>query len=355
MHSLARKYWLEIAWIAFAAINVLVTLNLAEYETVPFHFIWISLTLMYGYRNWRLRRAFVALGAVAVATGVSLWWAVQHGPTGPDELTEVPLMAAVFLAMVFHVERRRAALRDVERASAREREFVRAASHHLKTPIAIARGLAALMKAEGRVPGDSRDLDDLIEELDRLAGLATDMLVLAASEQPSNLELADVDFEDLLTGAAARRWARTADRIWTIDPSDGTLLADRTRLDVVLDALLENAVRATKVGDAITVVGSADGDTAVIEIADTGVGIDPDELPRVFERFWSRSEATPDVRGTGLGLPIARAVVEAHGGSIAIRSTLHAGTSVVIRLPGLRSVREGATEALPSPGAAQLV
>jgi two-component system OmpR family sensor kinase len=352
MHSWARRYWLEIAWVAFAAVNVTITLRLIEYETVPFHFVWISLTLMYGYRIWRLRSALGVLALVCLATGGALLWVVLSGPRGPDELTEVPLMGAVFLGMVWHVERRQAAMKEVERAAAREREFVRAASHHLKTPIAIARGLAALIRSERASAMSAGDLDDLIEELDRLAGLAEDLLLLAAAEQPDNLLRREIDFEDLIVDAAARRWSRTADRRWTISPADGTLHADRQRLDVVLDALIENAVRATDVGDRIVVTGRVDGDVAVIEVSDSGVGIEPDALPYVFERFWSKSVPADAPRGTGLGLPIARALVEAHGGTIAIASAAGKGTTVTVRLPGIRAAAAAYADVLAAGGAA---
>jgi signal transduction histidine kinase len=343
MRSWARRHWLEIAWVVWAIGNLVVTVRLGNYETVPFHFIWISLTLMYGYRVWRLRTALAVLGAVFVATGVTLGWVVVHGPQGPDELTEVPLMAAVFLAMVWHVERRRAAMLEVESAAARERDFVRAASHHIKTPIAIARALTSLMKTQSNGHGNA-DLDDVIEELSRLAGLADQMLLLASAEQHDTLLCADIDFEDLVVGAAARRWSRTEDRRWTIVPTDGILYGDRQRLDCVLDALLDNAVRATDVGDEISIVGRAEGETAVIEVSDTGVGIDHDSLPRVFERFWSGADPKHGRRSSGLGLAIVQAVVDAHGGEVEISSStgsgMGSGTTVAIRLPSLRAADE---------------
>jgi two-component system, OmpR family, sensor kinase len=337
MRSWARRHWLEVAWVTWAAGNIVATVLLSNYETVPFHFVWISLTLMYGYRIWRLETALAALAVVCVATGITLGWVVVHGPQGPDELTEVPLMALVFLAMVWHVERRRAAVLAVERAAAREREFVRAASHHIKTPIAIARALTSLMKTQANGNGNgNRDLDDVIEELARLAGLADQMLLLASAEQHDALVRDDIDFEDLIVGAAARRWSRTEDRRWTIAPTDGILYGDRQRLDCVLDALLDNAVRATDVGDEIAIIGRAEGETAVIEISDTGVGIDQDSLPRVFERFWSGADPRTGRRSTGLGLPIVKALVDAHGGEVAIAANTGGGTTVTIRLPSLR-------------------
>jgi signal transduction histidine kinase len=287
IRSWARRYWLELGWIAWAGANLAVTVTLVNYETVPFHFVWISLTIMYGYRLWRLRSAFLAVVIVCIATGTTLGYVVVTGPQGPDELTEVPLMGLVFLATVWHVERRQAALRAVESAAAREREFVRAASHHLKTPIAIARALASLMREDMHTQMSQKDLDSLIEELDRLGVLADDMLLLAAAEQFDSLVCDDIDFEDLIVGAA-RRWSRAKQRRWTVETADGILFGDRQRLDVALDALLENAIRATSEGDRMSLVGRVEDDTAIIEIGDSGVGIPSEALPHVFERHRAR-------------------------------------------------------------------
>jgi two-component system, OmpR family, sensor kinase len=333
MRSRVRKYRLEIAWVVWAAANVVVTFLVAEYETVPFHFVWISLTLMYGYRIWRLNTALFWLGCVCVVTGVSLGYAVSKNIKGLDELTEVPLMAVVFLAMVWHVERRQAALAAVQRAAEREREFVRAASHHLKTPIAIARGVASLMRTDLQTAVTQVDLDDLIEELDRLGNLAENLLMLATAEQPDSLVFDDVDLEDLVT-SAARRWSRTANRRWTVKAADGIIIGDRSRLDLVLDALLDNALHATKPGDLVAIEGRTDAAHAVISITDSGAGIDADALPHVFERFWSASSTNGNGRrSTGLGLPIVKGFVTAHGGSVDVVSTSTVGTTVTIRLP----------------------
>ncbi len=237
--SWARSHLPELLWVGCAAPNVAITVRVVDYETVPFHFVWVSLTLIYGWRVWRLRTTLAVLVAVCVATGLSLGWVVIRGPQGPDELTEVPLMGAMFLAMVWHAERRRSALRDVERAAAREREFVRAASHQLKTPIAVARGLASLVRDHAGEAAPAPDLDDLLGELDRLSRLTEDLTLLAAAEQQDNLVCAEVDFEDLLVEAAARRWSRIEDRRWRVETCEGALThADRDRLDASLDALL---------------------------------------------------------------------------------------------------------------------
>jgi signal transduction histidine kinase len=334
IRSWATNYRLELAWAVFAAVNLFVTAGLVNYETVPFHFVWVSLTLVYGWKSWRLSRTLGTLAVVCAATAITLGWVVLHGPQGPDELTEVPLMGAMFLAMVWHNERRVAALRQVSQAAQREQEFVRAASHQLKTPITIARGLASLMREEGTAAGE--DVDALNDELRRLERIADDLLLLASSEQAGSLVRTQVDVEDLVV-SAARRWSRATERLWNLVPCDGVLLrADRHRLDCALDALIENAVAATTERDRITLAATAEGETLSLIVADTGAGIPAENLGRVFERFWSSAWWNGHQRGTGLGLPIVRAIAEAHEGDVTLASQVGLGTTVTMHVPGFR-------------------
>ncbi len=97
--STLRRRWVEVAWGLFAAANVAVILMLSHWETIPFHFIWVSLTLVYGIRLWRLRTTMFLLLVVMAVTGAALAWSITRGHESPDELAEVPLMAAMFLAM----------------------------------------------------------------------------------------------------------------------------------------------------------------------------------------------------------------------------------------------------------------
>jgi len=137
-----KRRSVELAWLAFALANLVAMLHWERWETIPFHFIWVSLTLVYGFRVWRLPATAAALSAVIVVSGLALTEMAAKGQVSPAEMTEVPLMSAMFVAMVWHARRRQAALEELRRVTERERDFVRDASHELRTPITIARAPA---------------------------------------------------------------------------------------------------------------------------------------------------------------------------------------------------------------------
>jgi two-component system OmpR family sensor kinase len=332
--SWTREHKLEVAWGVFAAANFAVLFALIDYQTVPFHFVWVSLTLLYGARVWGMGMTLAVLAAVCSASALTLGYAVSQDVVSADELTEIPLMSAMFLVMVWYARRREAALDQARRAAGREREFIRDASHQLKTPLAVARGLADLLRDSEPSRARRRDIGDLVEELDRLGKIARSLVILEVAEQPDSLVRADIDVEDLVV-SAVRRWSRGVQRAWRVDVAlEGTLAGDRERLDAALDAIVENAIQATDESDTVAVRAFAAGTDAIVEVTDTGVGIPEDLLPRIFDRF-SRGRPMPGKHGTGLGLPIAKAIVEAHGGTISARSVPGDSTTVAIRLPGL--------------------
>jgi signal transduction histidine kinase len=335
MHSKLRSYRPEIIWALFALMNVQVMFILADWQTVPFHFIWVSLTILYGFRLWKPWPTAIVLLVVMATTGAALLHAtVSHGG-GIDELTEVPLMAAMFLAMVWHARRRQDAVDALAAASAREREFARDASHELRTPITIARGHTELVRDAVVGFDEERDIDVVLDELDRLEEITARLLTLAAAEQRPGLVLQPVDVRRLVLSTLSR-WSATAPRDWGCGARvAGTVRADVARLTTALDALIENAVAATAEGDQITLSCWADGSLLNIEVRDGGRGIAAADLPRVFERFARVvPRDAPVADGTGLGLAIVRAIAEAHGGRVSASSEVGVGTAFVLSLPG---------------------
>ena len=346
--SLARRRWPELSWGAFAAANLAVIVALDRWETIPFHFIWVSLTLVYGLRVWRDRTTAVVLISVVLSTGTALLWTVAHGQERVDELAEVPLMAAMFGAMVWHARRRQAAVvRAKELAEnehgllERQRDFVRDASHELRTPITVARGHTELILRQEAGRQAARDAEIVLDELDRLQRLSERLLILAAVEHPDLLHMSEVDLEGFVA-SLARRWRPAATRHWEfLAEARGVLVADGERLRYAIDALIENAVAVTD-EDGSVCVRAREGDTPGIvafDVSDSGTGIPPEHRERVFSRFARVDDHRGRVRdGTGLGLAIVKAIVQAHGGSVAVTDSSRNGSTLTIRVPGFRSV-----------------
>jgi signal transduction histidine kinase len=346
----------EVAWAIFAGACVLAIFAVSRWETIPFHFVWVSLTLLYGFRVWRTTTTAAVLGAVMAATGVALVWTVVQGNRAADEVSEVPLMAAMFVVMAWHAQRRQRAVDSAEQAAVserkardRQREFVRDASHELRTPITVARGHAELARATAQDPRTERDMEVILDELDRLSRLSDRLLVLAAADHPDFLARQELQVRPFVQDRA-RRWAQTAPRAWeTAIGADGSVPADRDRLATAVDALVENAVDATEDGDRIRIGAAAEGAMLVIEVADAGKGIDAQLLPHLFERFWRPQEDRGrGSGGTGLGLAIVRAIAEAHGGTAEVSSSSGEGSVFRLRLPHFTPATRAAALDLPA-------
>jgi signal transduction histidine kinase len=344
-----RRNPLEAAWAVFAAANWVAMVVWPSWETIPFHFVWISLTLVYGIRTWSMRTMWAVLSVVILATGASILSDAFSGEQLWGELFEVPLMSAMFLAMVWHAQRRQVALAELQgvaemRASLLERQerFLHDASHELRTPVTIARGHLELLRREQL---DAPELDVALDELGRMERIVERLLLLAKSEQQGfAFEKIDVDafLSDLFI-----RWSEVAPRAWRLDVDlAGRLLADPEALRNALDALLENAVKYTDPGDAVELAAHADGTGGVvIEVSDSGAGIPPEALPRIFDR-WARADdaRTRERGGAGLGLAIVAAVARAHGGRCSVESRA-SRTAFRLHLP----VRAGAVAPNPTP------
>ena len=347
-----RPALLDAVWAAFSAVNLVAIFAFAGWETVPFHFIWISFTLVYGFRTWAPRPTLAVLGAVMATTGAAIGVEVARGAESVAELTEVPLMAAMFLAMAWHARRKLTAEQESRRFGeenarllATQRRFLQDASHQLRTPITIALGHAELLAGGLAGRQEGHDIEVVLGELSRLRRIAERLLVIAAAEGPEFLRPDAVEL-DTFTMEILRRWRPTADRRWQLGRLDKvTVRADRERLGLAIDALLENAVRHTASGDVIklSVVAVGYGLPVRMIVADTGDGIPAELLRHVFDRF--RSGDSGPSRGTGLGLALVSAVARAHGGDVLAQSTPGQGSEFELLLPA----PAGPLELMPGP------
>jgi len=215
----------------------------------------------------------------------------------------------------------------------RERRFIQDASHELRTPIAVALGHTELIKRMSTEELVVKDAGVAMDEMLRLRRLADRLLILASVEHPGFLHTSKVELAPLVMETLSR-WS-TEHRRWSVGAVDeATVEADPDRLQLALDALIENAVKHTTAEDSIELSLKRRAGVAVLAVADTGTGISPETLDRIFDRF---ARADPDRSrdggGVGLGLSVVKAVAEAHGGSVDVRSTLGKGSTFALRLP----------------------
>ena len=336
--SLRTWSW-EWAWFAFAAANIAWMEILPDWISIPFHFIWVSFTLLFGFRIWTNRLTWTLALLVVFVTGVVLIHAWIRGMRS-DELFEIPLMFCMFLAMVWHTNRRKLAftrMRQVSEQNARmlEREhaFIQNASHELRTPVTVALAHAELAQFNVDDGPVKEDVTIIADELGRLRRLTDRLLLLAAVDAPELAQREPTDLVDLVQ-AAVRRWTATP-RDWQIGRHDeATVLADPERLVVALDTVVENAVGVTADGAQIELSVTTPGDGfAVVEVSDSGPGISPELLDSLFERFRTHKRPAGSPGGFGLGLAIVDAITTAHGGSVTARNRTEGGAVVALRLP----------------------
>jgi signal transduction histidine kinase len=345
---------LDVAWGGLWVACLAAMIAWPSWETVPFHVVWISLTVLYGFRVWPLHRTALVLGAVMTSTGALILGDALRGLDRWGELIELPLLAAMFAAMVWHAQRRVSTLHAVQALAAEradllqlEEQLLHDVSHELRTPVTIARGHLELLQRE--LGGPRPELSVAFDELARIDSIVDRLLLLARAERPDSAVFTPVPLLAFLEDVFIR-WAEIAPRAWQLgEIADVTLEADETWLRTALDALLENAVRYTEDYAPIALSARcAEGDV-LITVADGGPGIAPDAIDQIFQRF-ARSDAarTRHQGGAGLGLAIVQAIARAHDGSCSVRSEVGSGAVFELRLP---LVRGAAPQQRPHTGA----
>jgi signal transduction histidine kinase len=230
----------------------------------------------------------------------------------------------------------RAAIDRREASLQRQREFAANASHELRTPLTVIRTSVTDLRRnpEQPVAAVGTALDDIDAETAHLAALVDDLLLLARTDAGTiELERVPVDLADVAVEAAGQLTSMAAERGVAVvaDPLPAVVGGDPLRLRQLVTILIDNAVAHTPASGSVTVRVRAEGEAAVLAVEDTGPGIRPEDLPRVFERFWRADDAP--MGGTGLGLAIAAWIVERHGGRIEAANRPEGGARFEARIP----------------------
>jgi signal transduction histidine kinase len=220
-------------------------------------------------------------------------------------------------------------------------QFLSTVSHELRTPLTSIVSFSELIRGEADLltPEGVHFLDIIERNAYRLLRLVSDLLLLSRLEAGAlPLELAPVSIPALVTETVRSASVRALKLGVTVDAeaADGPPIdADHERLLQVLDNLVTNGVKFSQRDGLVHVMANRDGRGWHIDVADSGIGIPPGEIGNLFDRFVRATNArTAGLPGTGLGLSIVKAIVELHGGSVSVQSTLGRGTTVSVYLPG---------------------
>ena len=267
---------------------------------------------------------------------------------------EVTRLAVTFNQMLAQLQ---AAYDEQEHTLASQRRFVADASHELRTPLATIRtNLELLQRAGDDLDPADRDeaLADALAEIERLSRLVADLLTLARVDSGLRLERREPISADRLVRDVyrqARLMAMSREHRVLAEPIEAaTVLGDADYLKELLLILVDNAIQYTPDGGEIRLSLERVDDEVAIAVTDNGVGIEAEDLPHLFERFYradhSRHRGTNQAHGTGLGLSIAQWIADEHGGHIDVESEFGRGTTFTVRLP---AVAEPAVEETEPP------
>jgi len=229
-------------------------------------------------------------------------------------------------------------LASLDGAYRQQQRFVGDVSHELRTPLTTIRGNAELLEAGTTEPAEQREaVAQIRRESERLSRLVDELLVLARADSEESFAPRSVQLDEVLMEAFAelRGTGEPRLRLRSIDALQ--VRAERDRLKQLILVLVDNALRYAPHGT-VEISLADDGSDAVLRIEDDGIGIAPADMPRVFDRFYRGAAARRvNASGSGLGLPIAKWIVERHGGTITIGRRDGPGTLVTVRIPIARS------------------
>jgi signal transduction histidine kinase len=267
----------------------------------------------------------------------------------PNENEEFGRLAASYQTMARQ-------LAELERLRA---EFVSVASHELKTPINVIIGYLDLLEEGiyGEVPPKQKEiLQTITKQANSLTRLVKRLLDISRFEASGGkLDVREMNLQRFLTTLESSFSVLANQRDIAFSVNHGQDLPqkvywDEDRINEVLGNLLSNAFKFTPRGGKVTLAVSSQENKVRITIADTGVGISPEQLPHIFDKFYQAdNQAQAATKGTGLGLAIAKEIVEGHGGQIAVESTVGRGTTFTVTLPAEPTGARRRRQAAPKP------
>jgi PAS domain S-box-containing protein len=325
-----------------------------DFQTMRSH-AWPDLLRAYDQAASRSRLAPLLAGItdgksvqVRAGTGGGSWLWLQLTATSIPDSSGRPEHVLVMVEDVTVVreaqdklaealESQRSANTTLEKLDRTKTEFLSIVSHEFRTALTGIQGFSELIRDGGLEPDEVRAYGGYIfNDADRVNRLIGDMLDLDRMESGRmSIRTADVDINEVLSDAIARAGSSpTVEFKADLDPRLPIVVGDRDRLVQVVSNLVNNAVKYSPDGGTVTLSSRSEGGFALVSITDTGVGIPPDEIGHVFERFRRvRSGAAQSIPGTGLGLTIVKQIVEMHGGKIWVESAVGHGSAFHFTLP----------------------
>ena len=309
----------------------------------------IALLLVAGFALWLVRLGLRPLEGIGATAGAIAAGDLSRRVEPATERTEVGRLGLALNAMLAQIE---AAFEERRVSENRLRRFVADASHELRTPLTSIRGYAELFRrgADSRPEDLAKSMQRIEVEAARMGVLVDDLLLLARLDQGRPLEREPVDLARIVEEAVDSARAVEPDRPIALDVGGpASVRGDEGRLRQAVDNLLDNARVHTPARSPVRVKVELDDKAVVLSVKDEGPGLPSEVANRAFERFYrgdpSRSRT---MGGAGLGLSIVAAIIEAHGGTVTVRSEEGAGATFEVRLPTVGD--EAEDEGAPPPG-----